>query len=82
MLQLDYVPRKRQRVTGTVYDLVGLELTGVTARGRRLAPKPVGRIKRLTRADAEAHRESADPAGVAGGDAEDDEDQLDLFDGD
>ena len=82
VLQLDYVPRKRQRVTGTVYDLVGLELTGVTARGRRLAPKPVGRIKRLTRADAEAHRESAGPTGEAGGDAEDDEDQLDLFDGD
>jgi len=81
VLHLDFVPRKRQRVTSTVFDLAGLELTGVAARGRRLAPKPVARIKRLPRAEAEAHRESAGESGGGGEGDADDEDQLDLFEG-
>lgn len=79
VLHLDFVPRKRQRVASGQFDLAELELTGVAARGRRLAPKPVARIKRLSRADAEAHREAGGDAGDATTDSDDD--QLDLFEG-
>lgn len=44
-LDLKYVPQKRQRVKETTFDLAGLELMGINARGVRLAPKPVGRLK-------------------------------------
>ncbi len=78
VLHLDFVPRPRQRVSSGEFDLASLELTGVTARGRRLAPKPVARIKRLTRADAAAHRE-ANGAVEPDSDQPADDDQLDLF---
>ncbi|MGE3165226.1 MAG: DNA topoisomerase IV subunit A [Planctomycetota bacterium] len=44
-LELKFVPQKRQRVTETTFDLAAIELMGVGARGNRLAPKPVGRLK-------------------------------------
>lgn len=44
-LQLKFVPARRQRVTETVFALGDLSPIGVTARGSRLAPKPVSRIK-------------------------------------
>jgi topoisomerase-4 subunit A len=46
-VHLDFVPRKRQRVHEAEFELGDLEQTGVTARGRRLAPKPVAKIKRV-----------------------------------
>ena len=46
-VHLDFVPKKRQRVHEANFDLAELEPTGVTARGRRLAPKPVARVKRV-----------------------------------
>ncbi len=44
MVKLTYVAQKRQRVKGSEYDLSQLELTAPTARGNRLAPKPVARV--------------------------------------
>jgi topoisomerase-4 subunit A len=44
-LNLKFVPAKRQRVTEVSFDLSELETIGVTARGSRLAPKPISRIK-------------------------------------
>ncbi len=78
ILQLDFVPRKRQRVLETTFDLAELEETGVTARGKRLAPKPVARIRRLRRsatdtiADSEPDTDQPDAG---------DDDQPGLFDG-
>jgi hypothetical protein len=43
-VKLTYVAMKRQRVKGSDYDLSGLELTSPTARGTRLAAKPVARL--------------------------------------
>ncbi len=44
-VKLDFVPAKRQRVKGASFDLATLELTSATARGARLAPKPVSKVK-------------------------------------
>ncbi|MCW8983868.1 MAG: hypothetical protein OQK55_00885, partial [Thermoanaerobaculales bacterium] len=46
-IHVDYVPMKRQRVHEAEFDLSILEPTGVTARGRRLAPKPVSKVRRI-----------------------------------
>jgi hypothetical protein len=48
-VHLTYVKAPRQRVHENEFDLATLEITGVGARGTRLAPKPVARIKRLGR---------------------------------
>ena len=48
---MDFVPAKRQRVHETEFDLAELEFTGVSALGRRLAPKPVARLKKMKRGD-------------------------------
>jgi topoisomerase IV subunit A len=48
-VKLSFVPKKRQRVSEAEFELGGLELTGVTARGTRLAPKPIARVKQLSR---------------------------------
>lgn len=45
VVTLDFVAAKRQRVTNAEYDLSALEFCGVSARGVRMAPKPVARIK-------------------------------------
>ena len=66
VLQLDFVPRKRQRVLEATFDLSELEETGITARGKRLAPKPVARIRRLRRSSTD---------GGSGSDSEPDSDQ-------
>jgi topoisomerase-4 subunit A len=44
-LHLAFVPAKRQRVTDTTFDLSQLGFCGVAARGTRMAPKPVARIR-------------------------------------
>jgi len=46
-VHLDFVPMKRQRVHEAEFDLSQLEFIGVAARGRRLAPKPVAKLKRI-----------------------------------
>jgi topoisomerase-4 subunit A len=46
-VHMDFVPKKRQRVREAEFDLGELEATGVAAIGRRLAPKPVARVKRI-----------------------------------
>ena len=44
VVQLKFAPMKRQRVKEASFDLAELEPTGVTARGVRLAAKPVKKI--------------------------------------
>jgi len=46
-VELDFVPKKRQRVHQATFDLGELEPTSAAARGRRLAPKPVARVRRV-----------------------------------
>jgi hypothetical protein len=46
-VHLDFVPAKRQRVKNATFELADLDVISVTARGRRLAAKPVSRIKVL-----------------------------------
>jgi topoisomerase-4 subunit A len=46
-IHIDYAPMKRQRVHEAEFDLSILEQTGVTARGRRLAPKPASKVRRI-----------------------------------
>lgn len=54
VLHLDFVPRKRQRVNSAIFDLGKLSLVGATARGSRMAPKPVARMRKLKAAEIEA----------------------------
>ncbi len=42
---MQFTPAPRQRVRTAIFDLSKLELTGTTARGVRLAPKPVKTLK-------------------------------------
>lgn len=44
-VDLSFVPAKRQRVKNATYDLSKLQATAATARGTRLAPKPVAKIR-------------------------------------
>jgi topoisomerase-4 subunit A len=46
-VHLTFVKKPRQRVSEGEFDLDILELTNAGAKGRRLAPKPVSRIKRI-----------------------------------
>ncbi len=63
IVHLDYVPKKRQRVHESTFDLAVVEFTGPAARGRRLAPKPVARIRRRKRdaSDPEPEPQSSEP---------------------
>ncbi|MEE4271824.1 MAG: DNA topoisomerase IV subunit A [Thermoanaerobaculales bacterium] len=51
LIHMDFVPAKRQRVHEADFDLAELEFKGITAIGRRLAPKPVARMKKMKRGD-------------------------------
>ncbi len=44
-ISLQFAPAPRQRIKTGNFDLSTLELTGTTARGIRLAPKPVKSLK-------------------------------------
>ena len=73
--KLTYVAQKRQRVKGSEYDLSQLESTSPTARGTRLAPKPVARVSFKPGAKKKAKKKSpAKKSGGGGGDA-----QTELF---
>jgi len=60
-VHLGFVPAKRQRVKSADYDLAELQLTSPTARGVRLAPKPVSKVKLAE----PAKRKPAGPQGGA-----------------
>jgi topoisomerase-4 subunit A len=60
-VHMDFVPMKRQRVREHSFELSELEATGVTARGRRLAPKAVARIKRIRRENSKNAEDKLDP---------------------
>ena len=47
-VHLQFVAQKRQRQKESEFDLGELEFTGINARGQRLAPKPVARVKHLS----------------------------------
>ncbi|MEZ6007734.1 MAG: hypothetical protein R3F05_08170, partial [Planctomycetota bacterium] len=47
-VHLRFVHKARQRVAEATFDLDELEVTSPGAKGRRLAPKPVARVKRLS----------------------------------
>jgi topoisomerase-4 subunit A len=51
IVHVTFVPKKRQRVHEAEFDLSILEPTGVTARGRRLAPKPAAKVRRVKNGD-------------------------------
>ena len=65
-VHLDFVPQKRQRLKEAEFDLSTLEPTSPSARGARLAPKPVGKLK-VVKAAPRA-RKPADPKGGGQGD--------------
>ena len=47
-LTMEFVPAVRQRIKKGKFDLRGLEPTGLSARGARLAPKPIKSVKHET----------------------------------
>ena len=51
LVHMDFVPAKRQRVREGEFDLAELEFKGVSALGRRLAPKPVSKLRKYKRGD-------------------------------
>ncbi len=64
-VHLDFVPAKRQRLKEADFDLAGLEWTSPTARGVRIAPKPIGKVKLIPAPEAKgkAGKAKAKPAG-------------------
>ena len=58
IIHMDFVPAKRQRLKKADFDLRGLEPTNAGARGARMAPKPVAKIK-LEATEAVARRSKA-----------------------
>ena len=75
LVHMDFVPAKRQRVHEADFDLAELEFKGTTAIGRRLAPKPVARMKKMKRGDTPLPEPATDPE-------PDTDDQPTLFEGD
>ena len=61
LVHMDFVPAKRQRVHEADFDLAELEFKGVSALGRRLAPKPVAKLKKVKRGDTPLPEQVSDP---------------------
>jgi topoisomerase-4 subunit A len=61
LVHMDFMPAKRQRVHEADFDLSELEFKGVSALGRRLAPKPVARLKKMKRGDMPLPEPSSAP---------------------
>ena len=76
-VHMDFVPAKRQRLKEADFDLAALEWTSPTARGVRMAPKPVGKVKFLAAPEGEGKKKPAKKA--AKGKAKKDGKQGDLF---
>ncbi len=55
---MDFVPAKRQRVLEARFDLSILDVVGASARGRRLAPKPVLKLRKMRRSELETEAAS------------------------
>jgi len=53
-IHMDFVPAKRQRVLEARFDLSILDIVGASARGRRLAPKPVLKLRKMRQSELEA----------------------------
>ncbi len=53
IIQVAFVPAKRQRVHEANFDLSILDFVGATARGRRVAPKPVAKLRKLRKGELE-----------------------------
>ncbi len=51
LVHMDFMPANRQRVHEADFDLAEIEFKGVSALGRRLAPKPVARLKKMKRGE-------------------------------
>jgi topoisomerase-4 subunit A len=62
-VELSFVPAKRQRLKGATFDLAQLQPTSPTARGARLAPKPVSKVKFKPSDPAPARRKSRSGGG-------------------
>ena len=69
-IHITYVPKKRQRVHEAEFALAELDFIGVTARGRRLAPKPAAKVRRI-RAEGNGGDTSNGAHGKTSGDGED-----------
>ncbi len=52
-IHMDFVPAKRQRVREARFDLSILDEVGASARGRRLAPKPVLKLRKMRQSELE-----------------------------
>jgi topoisomerase-4 subunit A len=76
VVHLHFVRKKRQRVHEASFDLADLDFSGPATRGRRLAPKPVARVRRRRRTDSEGG--AMPPTGPDAGDS----DQPRLFNAD
>jgi topoisomerase-4 subunit A len=63
-VHMDFVPQKRQRLKTADFDLSTLELTAPSARGARMAPKPVGKLK-FTAVEKPARKPSKGKAATA-----------------
>ena len=66
-VHMDFVPAKRQRLKEADFDLTTLELTSPSARGARMAPKPVGKVKFLASEAAAGKRAGSAGAGDSKG---------------
>jgi len=62
IVHMDFVPAKRQRVHEADFGLAELDFKGVAAIGRRLAPKPVARLKKMKRGDRPMPAPTEEPA--------------------
>ncbi len=57
IVELAFVPAKRQRLKAATFDLAELQLTSPTARGARMAPKAVAKLK-YTKAASQPRKKS------------------------
>jgi topoisomerase-4 subunit A len=58
-VHMDFVPAKRQRLKEADFDLTTLEVTAASARGARMAPKPIGKVKFIVDEAASAKAKKA-----------------------
>jgi topoisomerase-4 subunit A len=80
MVHMDFVPAKRQRLKEMDFDLSTLELTSPAARGARMAPKPIGKLKHLSAKDRATKGDGkSSPENAAAEGKKSRRDQGDLF---
>ena len=63
-VEMEFVPAKRQRLKDMKFDLGTLEPTSATARGTRLAPKPVAKLRLLPAAPERGSKGSGGSSGA------------------